>query len=168
MRPTVTWDAVPDAVAYQVWLTNRTTGVWDRLPRGNGAGQPRGAPPKDLTPVTTSRSGCGRCSPTATAPRARPGFSEVAEQDPVRAGGPVATPSPAFNWTTVDGATRYVLVLTDLTNQEASCGGSGRRTRTGRRQRRWSNGHPGRWTVAARNESGFGLFATALDFRVTL
>ena len=27
VRPTVTWDAVPDAVAYQVWLTNRTTGV---------------------------------------------------------------------------------------------------------------------------------------------
>ena len=81
--------------------------------------------------------------------------------------GPVATPSPAFNWTTVDGATRYVLVLTDLT--------TGKRAAVVRTtDTHWTpttplvNGHVYRWTVAARNESGFGLFATALDFRVTL
>jgi hypothetical protein len=164
VRPTVTWDPVPDAVGYQVWLTNRTTGVSSVFPGTTALGS-SWAPPKDLTPGHQFQV------------RVRPLFSDrdgtwgpagdfqVARPTLLGPNGRVASASPAFSWTAVAGATRYVLVLTDLTTGQQKA--VVRTTNTS-----WApatplaNGHVYRWTVAARNASGLGLFAAPLDFRV--
>lgn len=164
VRPTVTWAPVSDAVGYQVWLTNVTTGKASVFPGATAVGA-SWTPPTDLTPGHSYRV------------KVRPLFSDLdgswgaagdfAVGRPTLIGprGPITTASPAFSWTAVDGATRYVLILTDLTTGQQKA--VVRTTSTS-----WTpatplaNGHVYRWTVAARNASGQGLFTAPLDFRV--
>jgi hypothetical protein len=81
--------------------------------------------------------------------------------------GPTADASPAFSWTAVAGATRYVLILDDLTTGQ-------RRATVRTTDLNWTptaplvNGHVYRWKVSARNAAGQGMWTLPLAFRVTL
>jgi hypothetical protein len=164
VRPTVTWQPVADAVGYQVRLSDLTTGRASVFPGATALGA-AWTPPADLVPGHQYRV------------VVRPLFSDVdgawgppgtfAVGMPALGGpqGSVGTTSPAFSWTGVSGATRYVLVLDDLT--------TGRRIAAVRvAGTSWTpatplaNGHAYRWQVAARNSAGLGMFTLPWAFTV--
>jgi hypothetical protein len=166
VRPTVTWQAVPDAVGYLVRLSNLTTGRASVFPGATALG-PSWTPPADLIPGDQYRvvvrplfsDQDGAWSPT--------GDFQVGIPTLGGPQGPTGTASPAFSWTGVDGATRYVLILDDLT--------TGQRVATVRTtSTNWTppapltNGHAYRWQVAARNSAGFGMFTLPETFRLSL
>jgi hypothetical protein len=166
VRPTVTWQAVPDAVGYQVWLTNVTTGRTSVFPGATSLGT-SWSPPADLVPGHHYRVTVRPLFSDRDGAWGPAGDFQVGMPTLTGPLGPIATTSPAFSWTAVPGATRYVLILDDLTTGRRVAGV--RTTNT-----TWSppaplaNGHVYRWEVAARNSSGLGMYTPPDTFRVSL
>jgi hypothetical protein len=114
VRPTVTWRAVPDAVGYEVRLTNLTTGRLNLYPGTTTVG-PSWVPPTDLVPGHSYRAVVralfahrdGEWSPAGDFAVGR---ATVAAPD-----APVSTLRPSFSWSEVPGATSYVIRVADLT-----------------------------------------------------
>ena len=81
--------------------------------------------------------------------------------------GPTASAGPAFTWTGVAGATRYVLILDDLTTGQ-------RRATVRTTNLSWTpptslvNGHVYRWKVIALNAAGQGTWTLPWTFRMTV
>jgi hypothetical protein len=166
VRPTVTWAPVPDAVGYQIRLTNATTGRTSVFPGATSLG-PAWSPPADLVPGHLYRVTVRPLFSDQDGPWGPPGEFKVGQPTLTGPHGQTATTSPAFSWTAVDGATRYVLILDDLT--------TGQRKATVRTtDLTWTpsaplaNGHVYRWRVAARNAVGLGMFTLPWTFRVTV
>ncbi|HEX3146930.1 MAG TPA: hypothetical protein VHR66_02545 [Gemmataceae bacterium] len=72
---------------------------------------------------------------------------------------------PDFTWTGVAGATRYVIIIDDLT--------TGQRVATVRTtDTNWmpgfnlTNGHNYQWQIAARNAAGLGMWSPPMEFQV--
>jgi hypothetical protein len=166
VRPTVTWSPVAGAVGYQVRLANLTTGRVSVFPGASALG-PSWSPPIDLIPGYNYRATVRPLFADHDGPWGPGGDFAVGKPTLTGPQGPTASASPAFSWTGVAGATRYVLVLDDLT--------TGRRRATVRTtDLNWTPsmplvaGHAYRWQVAARNSAGFGTWALPWTFRVTV
>jgi hypothetical protein len=165
VRPTVSWNPIPDAVGYQVRLINKATGI-GVFPGATSLGTSWSAT-ADLVPGTAYRVAIrplfadrdGTWSP----------FADFKVDVPI-ASGPVGitrSATPAFTWTGVAGAARYVIIIDDLT--------TGQRVATVRTtDTNWmpsvklANGHNYRWQVSARNVAGLGMWSMPMDFQVRI
>jgi hypothetical protein len=164
VRPTVTWAPVPDAVGYLIRVNNTTTGAVNLFPGATSLGN-AWTPPVDLVPGFAYRVSVrplfsdhdGAWGPASDFKVDVPKLTGLS--------GLVNTVSPSFGWIGPIGATRYVLVLDDLT--------AGKRVATvATTGQNWYpptpllDGHVYRWRVSAKNASGLGLWSPATDFRV--
>jgi hypothetical protein len=166
VRPTVAWQAVPDAVGYLVRLSNLTTGRASVFPGSMSLGT-SWTPPADLVPGHQYQVVVRPLFSDQDGAWSPPGDFQVGIPTLSGPQGPIGTVSPAFSWTSVDGATRYVVILDDLTTGQRIA--AVRTTSTN-----WTppaplaNGHVYRWRVAARNSGGLGKFTLPETFRVSL
>lgn len=166
VRPTVTWTPVAGAVGYLVRLTDSTTGQFNVFPGATALGA-SWTPPRDLVPGRTYQAAVRPLFAESDGVWGPAGTFQVGQPQLNGPSGTIATPAPAFHWTPVAGATRYVLVLTDLT--------AGRRVATVRTTgTSWTlptdltNGHTYRWKVAAKNADNLGKWTLPQEFRVEL
>jgi hypothetical protein len=113
VRPTVTWAAVPDAVAYAVRLTNLTTGKASLFP-GATAGGPSWVPPRDLVPGHVYRAVVRPLYAHRDGEWSPPGDFTVGTPS-VSAPSSTSTLRPAFSWSGIPGATAYELRIDDRT-----------------------------------------------------
>lgn len=166
VRPTVTWTAADGAVGYLVRLSNLTTGRASVFAGATAIGN-SWSPPADLIPGHTYRVKVRPVFSDYDGEWGTPGEFKVEVPKLIGPSGTITTASPAFNWTAVPGATRYVLVLVDVTTGQ-------RRATVRTTDTSWSpthplaNGHVYRWRVVALNELGHGLWSPATEFRVTV
>jgi hypothetical protein len=152
------------AVSYQVSLRDVTGGVASVFPGATTTGT-SWSPPADLVsghayqvavrPLFSNRDG-----PWSS-------FDSFQVARPILSGldGPISNATPTFTWTGVDGTTKYVLIVADLT--------TGQRVlaipTTGTS---WTpaaqmvDGHLYGWRVAARNTAGFGAWSDLTEFRL--
>ena len=166
LRPAVSWTGIPGASAYEVRLDDMTTGQMN-LFTGQRTTGTSWSPPRDLVSgrsyVVRIRAmnslNVGLWGPTATFSIAVPTLSGPA--------GTIGSANPVFAWSAINGASRYVIAIDDLT--------AGRRLYTlsvpgisWQPPTALVNGHTYRWRVAAHNVDGLGRWSLPLDVRVVL
>jgi hypothetical protein len=166
VRPTITWNAVSGAVGYRVGVTNVTTGEVNIFPHTTSLGT-AWSPPADLIPGNAYTVSVKAIFADVDGTWTSPMPFQVAMSKPSGPVGPVSNADPSFSWSGVSGATRYLLILDDLTTGQRVIGL--RTTSTS-----WSpptnliNGHVYQWSVAARNAAGLGLWSSPLFFRIAV
>ncbi|HKB03036.1 MAG TPA: hypothetical protein VKD90_12500 [Gemmataceae bacterium] len=166
VRPTVTWESIPDALGYEIRLTDLTTGRLSVFPGATTNGPPW-TPPRDLVPGHAYRV-VVRALFAQQDGEWSPGWDFVVGRAEVTGPGPgTTTLRPCVSWTPVAGASAYVLRVNDLTTGRTNLFGSPRTTGT-----TWTvpvdlvSGHSYSVRVRALNSLNQGTWGPAATFSI--
>jgi hypothetical protein len=165
LRPTFSWESLPAATAYEIRVNDLTTGRVNIFP-GQRTTATTWTAPFDLV---SGRSYVVRVRAVNSLNQGTWGPAHAFSIGTPTLSGPVGDVSsrrPAFSWSAIDGTSRYVLVLDDLTARRA---GVYRQVQSGTS---WTpptdliDGHTYRWRVVAQNAAGLGRWSAVQLFRV--
>jgi hypothetical protein len=166
--PVFSWPIVPQAVSYDVWLTDMATGI------GHVIGSTTSltlAAPTALSPGHSYRWWVrGDSSSGATGPWSAPvdfTVAALAAPTPIGPSGAIATDQPTFTWSGVGLAAKYDVWLTDQTTGIGQVIGSSTGTSLAA-PAALSPGHSYQWWVRGDSQDGtLGPWSVATTFTVS-
>ena len=82
--------------------------------------------------------------------------------------GSISTLRPTFGWSAIDGATRYIIAVDDLTTGRTSLYFQSTTATSWQPPADLVNGHSYRWHVAAYNAASVGRWSLSSEFRLEL
>lgn len=167
LRPSISWNAVPGAKAYDVRVNDLTAGRIDIFAGQRTTGT-NWAPPADLVSGRSyavrvravNSLNMGLWGPGESFSIARPTLNGPA--------GSINSLQPSFGWSAIEGASRYIIAVDDLTTGRTSLYYQSTTSTSWQPPGDLVNGHSYRWHVSAYNAASLGRWSLASEFRVEL
>jgi hypothetical protein len=166
LRPAFAWTGIPGASAYVVRLDDLTTGLSDVFPGQRTTGT-SWVSPGDLVSGRSYTVRVRAVNSRNLGMWGAPATFSIAVPTLFGPSGTIGAANPSFEWSAIDGTSRYVLIIDDLTVPRRVYTTSATATS-------WQppaslvNGHTYRWRIAAYNATGLGRWSLPSVFRIEL